>query len=152
MEFRNGSVLGTVTVALVWAFVWALPGGAIEAVANISPGALSFAGEVDMWPQTLGLPGLVAGVLFSVLLLVSGGRGRFNELPVVRSAALGAVSGLAVGAGVVWGLDSGLSSPSELAAGVLGLAALLGAVSGGVVPVLFGYVARRGATNGALPR
>ena len=151
MEIRNGSVVGVITMALVWAFIWALPGGAIEAVANISPGALSFAGEVDMWPQTLGLPGLVAGVLFSVLLLV-GGRRELDELPVVGSAALGAVSGLAVGAGVVWGLDSGLSSPAELAAGVLGLAAFLGAVSGGVAPVLFGYVARRGAENAELTR
>lgn len=146
MELRTGSFIGVVTMGLAWAFVWAIPGGAIEAIDNIAPSARSFTRAIDMWPQTLGLPGLVGGVLFSVLLQITEGRRRFNELSLARSGGWGAVSGLLVGVLVVWVVDSGLSHPWQLAAAVLGFATLMGAISGVASPVVFRHVAQRRAS------
>ncbi|MBW3553514.1 MAG: hypothetical protein KY466_08390 [Gemmatimonadetes bacterium] len=144
MEFRTGNFVGVVAMALVWGFLWALPGGAIEAIDNVAPGAHGFTRQIDMWPQTLGLPGLVGGVLFSVLLLITQGRRGFAELSLRRSGAWGAVAGMLVGALVVWVVASGLSEPWQLAA-LLGVATLLGAAAGVGSTLLFRYVARRRA-------
>lgn len=143
MDMKTGSIAALATTTLVWALVWALPGGAIEAVDNVAPGALSFAGEVDMWPQTLGIPGLLAGVLFWALLMITE-RGRsVAELSPARSGAWGAVSGVLIGALVVWVMDTGLSDPWQLATALVGIAALLGAVSGVVSPLVFRYATQR---------
>ncbi|MGH7475314.1 MAG: hypothetical protein ACRELD_03425 [Longimicrobiales bacterium] len=149
MEFRTASFGGVVAMALAWAFVWAFPGGVIEAIDNIAPSAHWFTRKIDMWPQTLGLPGLVGGVLFSVLLPITEARRRFAEVPLARSAAWGAVSGLVVGVLVVWGIDTGLADPWQLAAAVVGYATLMGTVSGAVSPFVFRFIARR--RGSALP-
>lgn len=146
MTFRTGTFSGVVTMALAWAIMWALPGGAIEAIDNIAPSAHGFTRLVDMWPQTLGLPGLLAGVLFSVLLLITEGRRGVGELLLTRSGAWGAVSGLLVAALVVWVIDPGLSDPWQLAAGLVGVGTVLGAVSGLASPLLFRYAAHRRAS------
>jgi hypothetical protein len=146
MEIRTASFVGVLTTALVWACIWALPGGAIEAVDNVAPSAHGFTRQIDMWPQTLGLPGLVAGVIFSVLVPITEGRRRLADLSLVRSGAWGAVSGLLVGALVVWGMDTGLSQPVPLAVLLASVATLLGAASGVGSPLLFRYVAQRRAS------
>lgn len=148
MELRTGSFVGVLATSLTWALAWACPGVAIELIDNVVPGALPFAREIDMWPQTLGLPGLVGGVVFSVLVLISE-RGRgLGELSLPRSGAWGAVSGLIVGALIAWGVDSGLSVSRHLAAAVVGLATLLGAVSGVGSPLLLRSAGqRRGSTT-----
>lgn len=146
METKTGSLAAMVATTLLWAVLWALPGGVIEAVDNIAPAAHSFTRQVDMWMQTLGLPGLLAGALFSVLLLITERGRRLAELSPARSGGWGAVSGLAVGAFVVWGVAPGLSEPWQLAAGLVGLATLMGAASGAATPLLFGVVARRRAS------
>lgn len=146
MEFRTGTFSGVVTMALAWALIWALPGGAIEALDNIAPAAHGFTRQVDMWPQTLGLPGLMAGVLFSVLLLITEGRRGLAELSLPRSGAWGAVSGVLVGALVVWVIAPGLSTPWQLAVTLMGVATVLGAVAGAGSPLLFRYAAQRRAS------
>lgn len=146
MEFRTGSFVGILAMALVWAFLWALPGGVIEAIDNIAPSAHGFTRQIDMWMQTLGLPGLLAGVVFSVLVLIPDGRGRLADLPLPRSGGWGAASGGLVGALVVWGMDTGLSDPWQLAAAVMTFAVLMGAVSGIASPLLGRYLARRRAS------
>lgn len=141
MEMKTGSFAALAATTLVWALVWALPGGAIEAIDNVAPGALAFTRLVDMWPQTLGIPGLFGGVLFWALLMITG-RGRsVAELHPARSGAWGAVSGMLIGVLVVWVMDTGLSDPWQLGAGLVGLAALLGAVSGVVSPLVLRYAA-----------
>ncbi len=147
MELRTGSFVGVVTMGLAWALIWASPGMAIEAIDNIAPAARSFTRAIDMWPQTLGLPGLVGGVLFSVLLLITEGRRRFAELSLPRSGAWGAVSGLLVGLLVVWVMDTGLSDTWQLAAALVGLAILLGLIAGLASPLLFRFVAQRRAST-----
>ena len=70
MGMKAGSIGGMVVMALVWGFIWMLPGGAIEAVDNVAPAAHGFTRRIDMWPQTLGIPGLIGGVIFGVLLAI----------------------------------------------------------------------------------
>lgn len=144
MNTTTRALGNAVLMALAWAFVWALPGGVIEAVDNVAPAAHPFTRQIDMWPQTLGLPGLVAGVLFAVALLVTGVR-RLAEVALTRAAAWGVAAGGAVGALVVWGTGTGLSEPVSLAAAVLAYAALMGAVSGPSSVLLLRYVGRRRA-------
>lgn len=143
MDFRTGSFSGGIAMGLAWALAWASPGMAIEAVANISPAAVPFSSEIDMWPQTLGLPGLVAGALFSLLLLITDRRRTYADLSLSRSGAWGGVAGLLVGALVVWGMDTGLSQPVELAMALVGIATLLGALAGVGSILLSRYAARR---------
>ncbi len=54
-----------------------------------------------MWPQTLAIPGFLGGAVFSVVLWIANGRRRFDELSLSRFGALGAVTGLLLGALVV---------------------------------------------------
>lgn len=138
-------MVAALAMTLTWGLLWALPGGAIEAIDNVAPSAHAFTRQIDMWPQTLGLPGLVGGLLFSVLLLITQGRRRFSELSLAGSGAPGAVSGLLVGVLVVWGVAPGLSAPWQLAAALVGLATLLGALAGVGSTLLFRYVAQRRA-------
>lgn len=146
MEMKTGSFAAVAATALLWAFFWALPGGVIEAIDNIAPSAHSFTRLIDMWPQTLGLPGLVGGVIFSVLLLITERGRRLAELSPARSGAWGAVSGLLVGALVVWVVAPGLSQPVQLGVALVGVATLLAAVSGAASPLLFRYAAQRRAS------
>lgn len=152
MEFRTASLVGALAMGLTWAVAWAVPAGVIEAIDNIAPSAHGFTRQVDMWPQTLGLPGLVAGVVFSVLLLGTEGRRRFAEVPLLRGGAWGAVAGLLVGALVVWVVAPGLSEPASLAVSLAGIAAVLGALSGASSILLFRYVARRRSSAAGQPQ
>lgn len=145
MGMKTGSFGGLLATTLLWAFVWALPGGVIEAIDNVAPSAHSFTRQVDMWPQTLGLPGLVAGLLYSVLLLMTEGRRRFEEVALPRAIAWGAVAGASVGAFVVWGVATGLSEPVQLAAALVAYAALMGAASGTASVLVFRSVGQQHA-------
>ena len=150
MEFRTGTFGGAIAMALVWGLLWALPGGVIEAIDNVAPAAHGFTRQVDMWMQTLGLPGLVAGLLFSALLLATGGRRRFADVRPARAVSVGAGAGLCVGGLLVWGMDTGLSEPMALALAVTGYAVLMGAASGIASVRLFRYRLQRsgGVHNG----
>jgi len=73
-------------------------GGLIELLDNILPAAHPFTRLVDMWPQTLAIPGFLGGVLFAALLAAVGGGRRFGELSFARVAAVGAAAGVLLGA------------------------------------------------------
>ncbi len=146
MDFTTGSFKGVAATAFVWTLIWAAPGMAIEVVDNMAPAAHSFTRAVDMWPQTLGLPGLVAGVLFGILILITDRRRRLAELQLPRSVGWGAVSGLVVASIIVWVMDTGLSEPWQLGATLAAVGTLLGALSGVGTPLVFTYLARRRAS------
>ena len=86
-------IRGAVGMGLTWAVGWAIIGGAIM------EGIVDPNGKIlDMWPQTLAIPGFLLGVVFSMVLMIAEGSRRFDELSLSRFAALGAVAGVALGA------------------------------------------------------
>lgn len=100
-------IRGAFGMGLAWAIGGALVGGLFELIDNILPGALPWISRVDMWPQTLAIPGFVGGVVFSVVLGIVGSHRRFSELSLPRFAAWGAVAGLLLG-----GLAMALGAPA----------------------------------------
>lgn len=85
-------VRGALGMGVTWALTWAVVGG------GIMEGIVDPNGEIlDMWPQTLAIPGFVFGIAFSVLLAVAARRRRFDELSLSRFAAWGAGTGLLMG-------------------------------------------------------
>jgi hypothetical protein len=89
---------GVLGMGLLWAAGGAGVGGLIELLDNVLPGGFPMASAVDMWPQTLAIPGFVGGVVFAVVLGIAGSRRRFDELSLPAFAAWGAVAGLLLGA------------------------------------------------------
>jgi hypothetical protein len=124
---RARAVLG---MGLVWAAGGFGVGGMIELLDNVLPGGLDMASAVDMWPQTLAIPGFLGGVVFGVVLGIAGARHRFDELSLPRFAAWGAVAGLLLG-----GLAIMLGAPL----GVIAITALAStiAASGSLVLARF---------------
>ncbi|MGE0552793.1 MAG: hypothetical protein AB7R55_05135 [Gemmatimonadales bacterium] len=96
---------GAVGLGLAWALGWAVVGGAVmEGIVD------PYGRILDMWPQTLAVPGFVGGAVFSVLLSITEGRRSFGELSMRRFGAWGAVAGLLLGGlAVAAGAGSGLS-------------------------------------------
>ena len=94
MHHMMRRIRGAAGMGLTWALGWGLVGGVLEFFANFIP-ALNV---VDMWIQSLAIPGFIAGAAFSVVLGVAG-RGRaFGELSLPRFASWGATGGLLLGA------------------------------------------------------
>jgi hypothetical protein len=80
-------------MGLTWAVAWAIVGG------GLMEGIVDPNGRIlDMWPQTLAIPGFLGGVVFSVVLWMTEGRRRFDELSLPRFAVWGAVAGGVLGA------------------------------------------------------
>jgi hypothetical protein len=93
MKKWMSGIRGTVLMILLWVVGWGLGfGGLIEAF--IDPD-----GEImDVWLTAMAIPGFIGGVVFSTALAMAE-RGRsFDEVPLVRIAAWGAVTGFAIGA------------------------------------------------------
>jgi hypothetical protein len=86
-------VRAAVVLGLIWGLGWGLVGG------FIMEGIVDPQGRIlDMWPQTLAIPGFLGGAIFSLVLLIAERRRRFSDLSVSRFAAWGAVVGLSLGA------------------------------------------------------
>ena len=116
---------GALGMGLTWALVWAIVGG------GIMEGIVDRNGEIlDMWPQTLAIPGFVGGVVFAVLLWLAEGRRRFDELSLPRFGAWGALVGVILGGLALSAGAAGSVLPLWLRAAVIvGPVTLLSAVS-----------------------
>lgn len=91
---RIRAILG---MGLIWAAAWGLGiGGTIELANNVVDN-LPIGPQVDMWPQTLAIPGFLAGTLFATALWLGDGRRRFRDLSLSRTTLWGAVGGVALG-------------------------------------------------------
>ena len=97
-------IRGAFGMGLAWAFGGAMVGGFFELVDNVLPGALPFVSRVDMWPQTLAIPGFLGGLIFSIVLAIAVRHRRFSELSLSRFAAWGALAGALLGG---WALAAG---------------------------------------------
>ena len=114
-----------------WAMVWAMPGFGIELLSNLGV-QLSFTSNVDMWPQTLGLPGLVAGVLFAMVVAATGRWRTFETSSLGLLLGLGLVVGLVMCGIVATGVVGGEASPATY-----GFVLVMSVVSAGVTALLF---------------
>jgi hypothetical protein len=124
-------IRGALVMGLVWGFGWGCVGGAIEAASNIGI-HLPWFSLIDMWPQTLAIPGLLSGAVFSVVLRIAAGRRRFEELSVPKFSVWGALAGALAGGLLVTVLGAGLG----FAVLITSLTTLLSAVSGSATLVI----------------
>jgi hypothetical protein len=112
---------GALGMGLIWAAGGVAIGGLIELLDNVLPAGLPITSRVDMWPQTLAIPGFFGGLIFAVVLMIAGGRSRLEELSMPRFAAWGAIAGLLMG-----GVAMSIGAPVAF----LGITALVGAAAG----------------------
>src|SRR5688500_6154388 len=76
----------------IWVTIGALGG------ASVMEGVVDPHAEIgDMWPPFFAMLGFAGGMLFSVILWISEGRRRFDELSLPRLTGLGALGGLLMG-------------------------------------------------------
>ena len=85
-------IRGALGMGIVWAIGGALIGGFIELLLNIFSG-LEALHAVDMWPQTLAIPGFVGGVFFAIVLGIAGSRNK-SDMSMRQFAMWGALAGL----------------------------------------------------------
>lgn len=105
---------GALGLGLTWAFAWFAAGMALLLVVGPDAADVPF-------PLGFGFLGFLAGVTFSVVLGVTEGRRRFDEMSIPRFALWGGVGG--VGLSVVFSLVAGLGITMPLVLGpVFGLA------------------------------
>lgn len=129
-----GSAIGLV---LAWGFIWAIPGFGIELLANLG---VAIGAGVDMWPQTLGMPGLVAGALFCALLAASGHWRTFAASSRALLAGLGLIVGLAMSGVVATGVVGGEESP-----GTYAFVLVMSVIAAVASALAFDFLARRKA-------
>lgn len=134
MKNGFGRAIGLV---LLWGFIWAIPGFGIELLANLGMPP-SFGAGIDMWPQTLGMPGLVAGVVFCALVAATGRWRTFETSSFALLLGLGAIVGLVMDGIVATGLVGG-----EESWGTYVFVLVMSVVSAVSTGLLFRYLARR---------
>ena len=76
----------------IWGIIWGLVGGFVMEAIVDPHGKIG-----DLWPPFFVMIGFVGGALFSVMLWISEGRRRFDELSLPRLTGLGALGGLLMG-------------------------------------------------------
>ena len=86
-------VRGAVGMGLTWAAAWSVAGPVIMIVGAVVTGDRLVSSLVDLF-FTFGMMGLVGGAAFSLVLGITEGRRRFDQMSLPRFAALGAVGGL----------------------------------------------------------
>ena len=83
---------GVLGMGLIWGVIWGLVGGFVMEAIVDPHGRIG-----DMWPPFFAMLGFAGGTLFSMLLWISEGRRRFDELSLPRLTSLGALGGLLMG-------------------------------------------------------
>jgi drug/metabolite transporter (DMT)-like permease len=79
-------------MGVIWGIIWGLVGG------FVMEGIVDPDGRIgDIWPPFFAMLGFAGGTLFSVILWISEGRRRFDELSLPRLTGLGALGGLLMG-------------------------------------------------------
>ena len=79
-------------MSAIWGIIWGLVGGFVMEAIVDPHGKIG-----DMWPPFFVMLGFAGGALFSVILWISEGRRRFDELSLPRLTGLGALGGLLMG-------------------------------------------------------
>lgn len=114
-----------VVIGLTWAVAWAVVGGAVMEGIVDPHGRI-----IDMWPQTLAIPGFLGGALFSLVLGIAAQRRSFDDLSIARFGVWGALAGLLVGAlASASGIASRVEPPWLRVVMIIGPLTLLSAAS-----------------------
>jgi O-antigen/teichoic acid export membrane protein len=79
-------------MSVIWGAIWGAVGGFVMEAIVDPHGRIG-----DMWPPFFAMLGFAAGGLFSIILWISEGRRRFDELSLPRLTGLGALGGLLMG-------------------------------------------------------
>lgn len=128
-------IRGILGMAITWAVAWSAVGGIPRWVLGI---------QSDLpFPILFGGLGFVAGATFAVILALTDGRRRFDQLSLPRFAVWGAIGGVVLSALFIRG--AGLSTGEILAISATFAAASAGCASGSLA------IARR-AARPELPR
>lgn len=131
---KNGwrHVRGALRMGLTWAVGWAPVGAVLGSVLWVIHGPpLTLMQVMTLNATTLGVLGFAGGAIFSILLRLSVGGSRFDELTLPRFTAWGGVGGLLLGALAVAAGLWGAGSIPLIGVTVAGVATLLGAGSAG---------------------
>ena len=132
MKKWMSGIRGAVLMVVLWVIGWGLGFGGIMELVDPE-------GKIqDVWPTLLAIPGFIGGVLFSLLLLITERRRSFDEISVVRFALWGVVTGLVLG---VLTIPAEVGDVSPGAAGMIGIAAVLGVVAAVGSAIFFRLVA-----------
>ena len=125
---------GTIAMILTWTVGWGLGFGGLMELYDPQ-------GQIgDVWPTALAVPGFIGGVVFSALLRIAEGSRSFDEVPLARMATWGVVTGLVLG---VLTIPAKVGDVSPGAAGMIGIATVLGTVAAIGSAVFFRLIARR---------
>ena len=114
-------IRGTIFVVALWVIGWGLGFGGIMELVDPD-------GKIqDVWPTLLAVPGLVGGILFSGMLAFGESGRSFDDIPLVKFAMWGAVTGIVLG---VLTIPAEVGDVSPGAGGMIGLGTILGAIAG----------------------
>ena len=136
MKNWMSGIRGSIIVVVLWIVGWGLGFGGIMELVDPD-------GKVqDVWPTVLAVPGLIGGVIFAVVLMVAE-RGRsFDDVPLLRFAMWGGLTGVVIG---LLSIPAKVGDVSPGAAGMTGIATALGIVAGLGTGIFFQLIARRGS-------
>jgi hypothetical protein len=135
MKKWMSGIRGAILIVGLWTLGWGLGyGGIMEAF--IDPD-----GKIgDVWPTALAIPGFIGGVVFAVLLAFAERDRSFDNVSLVHFALWGIVTGIVLG---VLTIPAEIGDVSPGAAGMIGLASVLGSVAGVGSGVFCKLVTRR---------
>ena len=120
MKNWMSGIRGAVLMIVLWVIGWGLGFGGIMELVDPD-------GKIeDVWLTVLAVPGLIGGIIFSALLLIAEGR-SFDKVPLFRFALWGTVTGIGLG---LLTIPAEVGDVSPGAAGMTGIAAALGLISG----------------------
>lgn len=132
MKKWMSGIRGTILMIVLWVIGWGLGFGGIMELVDPD-------GKVqDVWPTLLAIPGFIGGVIFSGLLAFGERSRSFDEISLAHFAFWGAVSGIVIG---LLTIPAEVGDVSPGAAGMIGIATVLGLVAGSLSGVFFRLVA-----------
>jgi hypothetical protein len=128
MKNWMGGIRGAIFVVILWVAGWGLGFGGIMEIVDPD-------GKIeDVWPTVLATPGLFGGIVFAAILtFVERGR-AFAQVSLVRFAVWGIVTGIALG---LLTIPAEVGDVSPGAAGMVGIASILGLIAGSGTGLFF---------------
>jgi hypothetical protein len=133
MKKWMSGIRGSTLIIALWVVGWGLGFGGIMELVDPD-------GKIqDVWPTLLAVPGFIGGVLFAGMLAFGEGGRRIDEISLFKFTLWGAVTGVVIG---LLTIPAEVGDVSPGAAGMIGIATVLGLVAGFGSGVFFRLVTR----------